>query len=146
MRKINVNPDNVLWISNDKKIETKQKWHDDLKKNAGSIKGRHFEYPVGTKRIPKYIFEFLPDFLLMYFARRIFRAPSSFSFWAALMNEVPGKEVYSPNMHKCIPSLTQNPDAPQEYDCEFEDHNRNAWMTHPRPGMVGETWSDIVFA
>ena len=143
MRKLGIDPDSVVWISNDRRIETEQEWHADLKFQAENHKT---SYPVGSAEIPKYIFQFLPDFLLIYFARRIFRAPSSFSFWAAFMNEQPNKIVYSPNMHKCKKSDTQEPDRPQEYDCEFEQNNRNAWMTHPVPGKVGAAWSDITFA
>ena len=143
MRKVGVNPDDVIWISNDPQIETVQYWHEDLRAQS---KGKSSKYPVGSSEIPKYIYQFLPDFLLMYFARRIFRAPSSFSFWAAFMNDQPNKVVYSPNMHKCEKSDTQIEGRPQEYDCLFEKHNRNAWMTHPIPGKPGETWSDIIFA
>ena len=74
MRKLCIDPDSVVWISNDRRIETEQEWHADLELQAENHKTK---YPVGSAEIPKYIFQFLPDFLLIYFARRIFRAPSS---------------------------------------------------------------------
>ena len=43
-----------------------------------------WQYPVGSKVIPDVIFDWLPDFLRLYFARTIFRGNSSFS-WVAFL-------------------------------------------------------------
>lgn len=53
-----------------------------------------WKYPMGSTVIPDIMFDWLPDFLRLYFARTIFRANSSFSWVAAFLS--PTAKVYSP--------------------------------------------------
>jgi hypothetical protein len=81
--------------------ESKMEWTtDDWSGKWGvgkpTIRGG-WQYPVGSKVIPDVIFDWLPDFLRLYFARTIFRGNSSFSWVAGFLS--PTAEVYSPILH-----------------------------------------------
>jgi hypothetical protein len=45
-----------------------------------------WEHPTGSQSLPGIMFDWLDDFLKLYFARTIFRADSSFSWWAATLS------------------------------------------------------------
>ena len=60
----------------------------------------------------------LPDFLKLIFARRIFRANSAFSVWAAWLSDA---EVISPWLHEYAPS--------REIDVKFVRGNHPHWMS-----------------
>lgn len=53
-----------------------------------------WSYPEGSRVMNEIIFDWLPDFLRLYFARNIFRGNSSFSWWAAFLS--PTATTYSP--------------------------------------------------
>jgi hypothetical protein len=86
-------------------------------------------YPFGSHRLPHIIFDWLPDFLRLYFARNIFRANSGFSWWAAFLS--PCAKVYSPILAARKTYL----DEGDELDCEFVEGNHPHWIGSS-PGPV----------
>ena len=68
------------------------------------------------------MFDWLPDFLRLYFARTIFRANSSFSWAAAFLS--PTAKVYSPVLTE---RKTYRGDA-DEVMFEFVEGNEPHWM------------------
>ena len=81
-----------------------------------------WSYPEGQHKIDEIFFDYFPDFLKLYFARNIFRANSSFSWWAAFLS--PSATVYSPILHKRI---IYGEDK-KELDCEFIKSNTPHFM------------------
>ena len=67
-------------------------------------------------------FDFVPDFLKLYFAKTIFRANSSFSWWGAFLS--PTAKVYSPILHKRIIYSEEK----KELNCEFVEGNSPHFM------------------
>jgi hypothetical protein len=82
--------DDIAWVSDD----YTGKWHAGRK--VRFLGG--WDYPTGSQYLPGIIFDWLDDFLKLYFARTIFRANSSFSWWAACLS--PTANVFSPVMDK----------------------------------------------
>lgn len=72
---------------------------------------------------PALIFDWLPDFIKLYFARTIFRANSSFSWWAGFLS--PTAKVYSPVIHR---QAIYGRDSYEEVDYEFVEGNHPHWM------------------
>jgi len=108
-------PELVEWTSDD----FAKKWHTDRKDTPRG----GWTYPVGASKMEGVIFDWLPDFFRLYFARTIFRANSSFSWWAAFLS--PSAKVYSPKLHKHI---IYGRDAVEEVDVEFAEGNHPHWM------------------
>jgi len=121
-RKFGYAEESVEWVSDD----YTGKWHvgRKLRFPAG------WEYPSGSQYIPGVMFDWLADFLKLYFARTIFRANSSFSWWAALLS--PTAKVFSPVLG---PRHVYGVDGMEEIDVEFVEGNHPAWM-HKRPDLV----------
>lgn len=113
--KFGVDPKGVEWVSDD----TTGKWHESQKRPV--IGG--WTYPVGSHVLPGVLFDFLEDFLRLYFARRIFRANSSFSWWAACL--APSATVYSPVLSK---QHVMGIHGMEEVDLEFVEGNHPHWM------------------
>ena len=113
--KYGFNSDNIIWVSDD----YLNKWHIDRKKTK--ILG--WSYPIGSNYDSEIIFDWLEDFLKIYFARTIFRANSSFSWWASFLS--PTAVVYSPIMDKRV---IYGVDALQEIDVDFVKGNYPHWM------------------
>lgn len=84
------NKDEIIWISDDESERTMSPLHKYCK-----TQGHKWEYPRGEFFLENtdYFFDFLPDFLLMYFARKIIRGNSSFGWWACCLSNA---EIYSP--------------------------------------------------
>lgn len=81
-----------------------------------------WSYPVGSNVIPDIMFDWLPDFLRLYFARTIFRGNSSFSWVAAFLS--PTANVFSP-------VLTQRKtyrNSDDEILFDFVEGNEPHWM------------------
>ena len=55
-------------------------------------------YPMGSEHMEDVVFDWFPDFLRLYFARSVFRANSSFGFWACLLGNQ--KNIFSPVLTK----------------------------------------------
>lgn len=114
-KKFNFDPEKVEWVSDD----YTGKWHQNRKK---TIKAG-WKYPVGSEYIKEIGFDWLDDFLKIYFARSIFRANSSFSWWAACLS--PNAKIYSPIIDK---KIIYGVDALKEIDVNFIEGNHPNWM------------------
>lgn len=114
--KFGYDKDNIEWISND---HTK-KWHTD----RPDMIYLPWIYPEGAQFDEKIGFDFLDDWLKMYFARTIFRGNSSFSFWAGLLS--PTAKVYSPVVDKQL--IYGRNGLTEELLLDFTEGNENHWM------------------
>lgn len=124
--KFGFDPVNVQWSTDDKS----RKWGvggplDYSGKRLGNV------FPTGSVPDPdgKIFFDWFPDFLRLYFARTIFRANSSFSFWAAFLSQQREKPavVFSPRIERRV--IYGHPKTlGQELDCEFEEGNHPHWV------------------
>lgn len=113
--KFGYNPEHIIWISDD----YIGKWHYGRKQEERF----GWSYPVGSEYRPGKMFDWLEDFLKIYFARTVFRANSSFSWWASFLS--PTAKVYSPVVDK---RLIYGVDGEEEIDVEFTEGNENHWM------------------
>jgi hypothetical protein len=90
-KKFDIDPSKVEWTSDD----WSGKWgvgkpsDNDWFTRRGS-----WFYPDGSEYFKDIAFDWFPDFLRIYFARSVFRANSSFSFWACLLGVQ--EKIYSP--------------------------------------------------
>jgi len=116
-----------VWVSDDHNERTGHEWLD-------KCKGGNWRYPVGEKVMPDVFFDFFPEFLIIYFARTVFRGNSAFSWWASALGDA---KVFSP-------VLTDKPkdkkNSYYEMDCEFIEGNHPHFM-----GSRGEGFKDIMF-
>jgi len=108
-------PDKVEWCSDD----YLQKWHTD--RPAGVRLG--WSYPLGAEYQPGIMFDWLEDFLRLYFARTVFRANSSFSFWACFLS--PTATVYSPILDN---QIIYGREVEEEITADFAMGNEAHWM------------------
>jgi len=110
------NPDKIEWTSDD----YLNKWHTDrpVSPRLG------WSYPYGAEYREDIVFDWLEDFLRLYFARTIFRANSSFSWWAAFLS--PTATVYSPILENQI--IYGRDDRYEEIETEFSIGNEPHWM------------------
>lgn len=113
--KFGFDPAAIEWVSDD----YSGKWHADRVRKP---RGR-WRYPTGSEVLPDVIFDWLEDFLRLYFARAIFRANSSFSWWAACLS--PTARVFSPVVDK---RHIYGVDGLEEIDVEFVEGNHPHWM------------------
>jgi hypothetical protein len=88
-KKFDFDVDKIEWTTDD----WSGKW--GVGKPSHNYGGWH--YPEGSAVIKDVIFDWLPDFLRLYFARNIFRGNSSFSWVAGFLS--PCATVYSPVLH-----------------------------------------------
>lgn len=105
----------IHWVSDD---YTGQ-WHVGRRQR---LRGG-WSYPEGSERLPRVLFDWLDDFLKLYFARTIFRANSSFSWWAAMLS--PTARVFSPVIDK---TLIYGVDAIAEIDVDFVEGNHPHYL------------------
>jgi len=114
--------DGIQWVSDD----YTGKWHVGRKvRRRGG-----WDYPAGSEYLKPIIFEWLDDFLKMYFARTIFRANSSFSWWAGLLS--PTAKVFSPVMDK---RHIYGVDGMDEVTVDFAEGNHPHWLDD-KPDLV----------
>jgi hypothetical protein len=110
--KFGYSADSIEWISDD----DTGRWVRRSGRKFG------WGYPVGSGHLPGEMFDWLTDFLRLYFARTIFRGNSSFSWWAATLS--PTARVFSP-------VLTQRSvygvDGQVEVDEDFVEGNSPHW-------------------
>jgi hypothetical protein len=109
-------PDKVEWCSDD----YLNKWHPD--RPSGLRMG--WGYPLGAQYNPEVVFDWLEDFLRLYFARTVFRANSSFSWWACFLS--PTATVYSPVLNSQI--IYGRDDKLEEIEAHFVKSNEPHWM------------------
>ena len=114
-RKFGFPEDSVEWVSDD----YTGKWHVHRKQR---VRGG-WSYPIGSQYVPGIIFDWLADFLKLYFARTIFRANSSFSWWAAQLS--PTAKVFSPVVGK---RHIYGVDGLEEIDVDFVEGNHPHWI------------------
>jgi hypothetical protein len=110
-----IDKDRVIWVSDD----YSRKWHTD----RPEPKRFHWYYPTGAEFKEPEGFDWLEDFLKIYFARNIFRANSSFSWWASFLS--PTATVYSPILDK---KISYGVDALEEVDYDFVKGNHPHWL------------------
>ena len=124
--KFDCDPNRVIFVSDDDSLRTPGL---DFRDTPGD---NDWHYPSGQELIPDVFYPFFQDFLKMIFARRLFRANSSFSWWAAFLAK--GK-VYSPILRDRIDYPTKR----CEIQCEFEEGNEPHWFA-----LQGEECDRIV--
>jgi hypothetical protein len=125
-KKYGYDPDKIEWTTDD--WSTKWGVGNPFNSGLGSKRGS-WNYPVGSENLPKVIFDWLPDFLRIYFARSIFRANSSFSFWACTLakgRETPPK-IFSPRLDKRV-LYAKEETFEQEAEFDFEEGNHPHWL------------------
>jgi hypothetical protein len=84
-----------------------------------------WHYPTGSEYMPDVCFDWLPDFLRIYFARSVFRANSSFGWWACFLGNQ--KNIYAPVLHtRNIYSGKKG--SGQETEFEFIEGNSPHWL------------------
>jgi hypothetical protein len=115
MIKFGFDPSNIEWTSDDHLRE----WHKDRKVTEQFS----WSYPNGSEYRRGPIFDWLEDFLRLYFARNIFRANSSFSWWAAFLS--PTATVYSPVLDR---QVIYGRDSLEEIEVKFVKGNQPHWM------------------
>lgn len=81
-------------------------------------------YPLGAEYRKGIMFDWLEDFLRLYFARTVFRANSSFSWWACFLS--PTATVYSPVLDNQI--IYGRDNKLEEITAEFVLGNEPHWM------------------
>jgi hypothetical protein len=107
-------PEKIIWVTDEGQKTWKGGWN----------------YPTGSEWNDIFGFDWLEDFLTIYFARSIFRANSSFSFWAALLSPT-AENIYAPRLHTRVPR--------REVDFDFENSNQPHWMC-----LASEACPDII--
>lgn len=119
-------PKNIEWTSDD----WTGKWGVGNSISQGTIKARgSWRYPEGSQVLPDIVFDWFPDFLRLYFARTIFRANSSFSFWACTLakgRETPPK-IFAPRLDKRV-LYAKEDTFKQETKFHFEEGNHPHWL------------------
>jgi hypothetical protein len=124
--KFGYSPDAIEWVSDD---YTGQ-WHVQRKRRYEA----DWSYPSGSEYLPGLVFDWLDDFLKLYFARTIFRANSSFSWWAGLLS--PTAKVFSPVLDR---RHIYGVDGMEELMVDFVEGNHPHWLytgTHPNAEIV----------
>lgn len=109
-------PDKMEWCSDD----YLRQWHS----NRPEAVRLGWSYPAGAEYQPGIMFDWLEDFLRLYFARTVFRANSSFSFWACFLS--PTATVYSPILDNQI--IYGRDDRLEEIQADFAMGNESHWM------------------
>jgi len=117
-------PGRIEWISDD----YRRQWHVD---RPAQRRGR-WTYPTGSEVLPGILFDWLEDFLRLYFARTIFRANSSFSWWAAFLS--PCARVFSPIIDK---QHIYGVDGLEEIEVDFVEGNHPHWMFNNPDIVIG---------
>jgi hypothetical protein len=117
-------PERIEWVSDD----YRRQWHTD---RPAAPRGR-WRYPVGSEVLPHLLFDWLEDFLRLYFARTIFRANSSFSWWAAFL--APHARVFSPIIDS---QHIYGVDGMEEVSVDFVEGNHPHWMFDNADIVIG---------
>jgi|TARA_B100001094_G_scaffold225840_1_gene220146 hypothetical protein len=119
-KKYDYDPEKIEWTSDD----WTGKWGvGKPSQNFG------WNYPEGAVYHSEHIFDFFADFLRLYFARTIFRANSSFSWWASFLSEQreePAK-IFAPRLDKKILYAAKET-YKEEAKFDFEEGNHPHWL------------------
>ena len=129
-----IKDEDVIWLSDDKKERTQMPFM--FSKNYYNIsKGHLWNYPQGEQhQHNEIIFDFLIELLLLKFAKKIFRANSSFSWFGAFISDA---EVYSPVITS---KPTNQRNSFYKMDCDFVPGNKEGFM-----GSKEEGFQEIFF-
>ena len=133
IHQLQLNRDELIWISDDANERTNDSLHQYNKTD-----GHKWLYPFGEEFMlnTPYFYDFLPDFLLMIFARNIIRGNSSFAWWAACLSDA---EIYSPVI---MPKPVELCEKFFETDVVFEKGNHPHFVGSKQESSV---FNDIVF-
>lgn len=112
-QKFGFHESNMQWTTDD--------WTGKWGVGKPEIRGG-WQYPTGSKKIPDVMFDWLPDFLRLYFARNIFRGNSSFSWVAGFLS--PTARVFSPVLTQRKTYMNPN----DEILFDFVEGNEPHWM------------------
>jgi hypothetical protein len=123
-KKFGYSDESIEWVSDD----YTGKWHVGRKMR---FRGG-WEYPAGSQYFPGLVFDWLGDFLKLYFARTIFRANSSFSWWAGLLS--PTAKVFSPVVDR---HHIYGVDG-KEITVDFVEGNHPHWLYGHRDIVLGK--------
>jgi hypothetical protein len=115
-RQYGFDPDHMEWCSDD----YLNQWHPDRPASPRLS----WSYPMGAEYQEGIVFDWLEDFLRLYFARTVFRANSSFSWWACFLS--PTATVYSPVLDNQI--IYGRDDKTEEIEAYFVKGNQPHWM------------------
>jgi hypothetical protein len=118
--------DEIEWVSDD----YSGRWHVGRKQRQPA----GWSYPTGSEYVKGLVFDWLDDFLKLYFARTIFRANSSFSWWAATLS--PTARVFSPVLDK---RHIYGVDGLEEIMVDFVEGNHPHWLlggVYPKPALT----------
>ena len=133
----------VVWISDNYNETTIPSKNADLniwyqKWLPKTHEGRHrWFYPTGEHKINDIVFfDFFIDFLLLKFARTIFRGNSAFSWWGAFLSDA--TNMYSPILQS--KPLDKKEKYYVQQDVIFIDNNEPHFM-----GSIGEGFVNIKF-
>ena len=118
----------IIWISDDDNEHSKNIW-------TSKSTGHKWLYPFGEDYQNDIFFDFLPDFLLIFFANTILRGNSSFSWWASYLSNA---KIYSPLIKIKPDSLKNNY---YEMNCDFVEGNYPHFMGNIEEGE----FNDIIF-
>ena len=119
------NPNDFEWTSDDYLRE----WHKDRKETIRL----GWNYPEGSEYRSDIIFDWLEDFLRIYFAKNIFRANSSFSWWASFLS--PTATVYSPVLDK---QVIYGIESYTEINVPFVKGNHPHWMYNVKDIIIND--------
>lgn len=112
---LGISTSDVIWISESKADRSDNAWND---KSLGHI----WSYPKGESYCPEIFLDFLPDFLMMIFAKTLLRGNSSLSWWGAFLSSA---EIYAPIIN---PKPQDRNNKYHCCDCEFVKGNAPHFM------------------
>jgi len=120
-QKFGYSEESIQWVSDD----YTGTWHIGRKMRYRG----GWEYPTGSQYLNGIVFDWLDDFLKLYFARTIFRANSSFSWWAGVLS--PTAKVFSPVVDK---RHIYGVDGVEELTVDFVEGNHPHWLYGDQSG------------
>lgn len=126
--------ENIIWLSDNKQERTNKPYMFSKDYYNCSV-GHQWKYPRGEKKQNKdIIFDFLPELLLLVFAKKIYRANSSFSWFGSFLSDA---IVYSPIVK---PKTPECKGKFFEIDTDFARNNCEPFM-----GSREEGFQEIYF-
>lgn len=125
-------PIRTCWLSDDQQVRKMIPEFDSLPRSQG----HRWSYPTGEKyQNNDIIFDFLPELLVMTFARRIVRANSSFSFWGVVLSGLTDDDVKSP--------VIQN--KPKECHNRYYKQDKTEFVNGNSPHFMGSHFDVLCF-
>tara|TARA_B100001094_G_scaffold87743_1_gene83918 strand:+ start:4255 stop:5211 length:957 start_codon:yes stop_codon:yes gene_type:complete len=120
----------IVWVSDDNAYRTREYLNVNIVEWNNKARGKSaWHYPVGENVIPEIFYDFFPEFLVLYFSRRLFRGNSSYSWWASVLS---GAETY-------CPIITSKPNGKRNVyhvmEAEYEPGNDQHWMGSDKEGF-----------